>query len=336
MGKHLPIELKGRVVGMSEAGIKQVEIAKNLDLKVSTVQTILRTLRERGTIVPRKSSGRPPTLSERDKRQLRYSVKKENLAPLRDIANQLSTTVSQRTLQRTLHSEGMFSFVAARKPLLTEKQKKDRLDFAKKHLNWTIKQWKKVIWTDEVIFHVGKDYHRVRVWRKRGEKYLPQNIQTTVRSGGKSVMAWGAFAGDRKSELLFFEEGDNTGPGYVRRVYDGELASFLPKIPDSILMEDGAPIHTCKAAAEWRRQHGIDKMVWPARSPDLNPIEHIWRILKEHLNDQGKRPSNLKASRKVILDGWADIPTAQLDRLIGTMPERMNAVIRAHGGYTRY
>ena len=72
--------------------------------------------------------------------------------------------------------------------------------------------------------------------------------------------------------------GRRTAIDFVEIAYDGVLGPFLDTQGDAgslVLMEDGAPIHRSKAPATWRENHKIEKLVWLANSPNLNPIENI-------------------------------------------------------------
>jgi transposase len=100
-------------------------------------------------------------------------------------------------------------------------------------------------------------------------------------------MIWGAFVNTTKLNLVFMELGKRTGPDFVEQVYEGSIQPFLTSdmcSDDMTLMEDGAPVHGCKVAKEWRENHGVSKIKWPANSPDMNPIENVWRRMKKSIS----------------------------------------------------
>ena len=149
-------------------------------------------------------------------------------------------------------------------------------------------------------------------------------------------MVWGAIAWGKKSELVFMEKGRKTAADFVHQVYEGALGRFLEEFDAPILMEDGAPVHRAKIANEWRVSHGITKMDWPAQSPDMNPIENLWKILKEMVHQQFKTGMTLDTYRKVILASWQSIEIETINKLIGTMPERIITLKKSKGKSIRF
>ena len=103
-------------------------------------------------------------------------------------------------------------------------------------------------------------------------------------------MVWGCFAGDIKGPLVSFD-GVNTAGTYINtlRQYLVPFIDFLSQelpqelVNDIIYQQDNTSIHTATATKNWFKDHAITVMEWPPNSPDMNPIEHIWRILKAAL-----------------------------------------------------
>jgi len=81
---------------------------------------------------------------------------------------------------------------------------------------------------------------------------------------------------------------------FMNHVYEGMLSGFyfLHDLPQElILMEYGAPMHQGKVPELWRQAHGMQKLQWPPNSPNLNPIENLWKDMKDLLCNH-KKPSN--------------------------------------------
>ncbi len=103
---------------------------------------------------------------------------------------------------------------------------------------------------------------------------------------------------------------------------------------DFIFQQDLAPAHTAKATSTWFKDHGIPVLNWPANSPDLNPIENLWGIVKRKM--RYARPNNAEELKATIRATWALITPEQCHRLIDSMPRRIAAVIQAKGAPTKY
>ncbi len=103
---------------------------------------------------------------------------------------------------------------------------------------------------------------------------------------------------------------------------------------DFIFQQDLSPAHTAKGTKSWFNDHGVTVLDWPANSPDLNPIENLWAIVKRKLKDT--RPNNPDDLKAAIKAPWASIPPEQCHRLIVSMPRCIDAVIHAKGDPTKY
>ncbi|KAF9103054.1 hypothetical protein BGX27_010757, partial [Mortierella sp. AM989] len=67
-----------------------------------------------------------------------------------------------------------------------------------------------------------------------------------------------------------------------------------------IVMEDGASVHRSKVTSNWRVDHRIDKMVWSPYSPDMNPMDNVWWVLKDYFNDSGRRQPSVEELMGVV------------------------------------
>ncbi len=103
---------------------------------------------------------------------------------------------------------------------------------------------------------------------------------------------------------------------------------------DFIFQQDLALAHTAKGTKSWFNDHGVTVLDWPANSPDLNPIENLWGIVKRKMRDT--RPNNADDLKAAIKATWASIPLQQCHKLITSMPCRIEAVIKAKGAPTKY
>lgn len=330
-------ETRARIVGLSEAGKTGVDIAAIVRVHVRTVQRVVKKFREDGTYKCKPCGGsHAKKLSDRDVRAIIRVSKTHRRSTLSEITNICSTQVSRSTIRRALHESGIFSRIAVKKPFLTHRHMSKRLAFAQKYCGWTIKEWERVVWTDESTFEVGKISKQVHVWRYAHERYSSSCIVPTFKSGRTSLMIWGAFAGGQKSQLVFMPKDRRSAKDFVEVVYNVELLHFMSRVPQGLLMEDGAPVHRSKVCEEWRQTHLLKKLDWPANSPDLNPIENLWKILKDVVQHGPICPKNLDDLKVVIDREWRLINPTKLLQLCHSMPSRLQAMIEANGGHTRW
>ena len=104
---------------------------------------------------------------------------------------------------------------------------------------------------------------------------------------------------------------------------------------DKIFQEDNAPIHTATRVLNFFYNEGINVMDWPAKSPDLNPIENIWGLMKNYVAE--KYPKNLVELERLIKEAWEAICTPDLcKKLFDSMYSRCEAVIYNKGARTKY
>ena len=103
-----------------------------------------------------------------------------------------------------------------------------------------------------------------------------------------------------------------------------------------VLQDDNARPHRARTVQQFLQQNNVDHLDWPARSPDLSPIEHVWYILGQHVRQRVPRPRTLQALGAALQEEWKRIPQLQIARLIRSMRRRCVACIDATGGHTRY
>lgn len=331
---------RGMIVGLHKGNHTATDIEKILKIPRTTCINVIKKFERSQTVsnVPR--SGRPPLLKAIDKRHfIRTTVanRKDAAEEITEKFNSLGLTqVSTSTARRVLHEQGYFSRIGRRKPLVSESNRQKRLRWCKERRQWD-EEWNNVIWSDESRFLLYENDGRHRVWRKPHEQYDIDCMFPTVKSGNKGIMVWGCFTKKRLGPLVVVD-GSITGSAY-KMLLEEHLLGFIQSLDDDItytFQDDNAAVHRAKSVIEWKEENLIASLPWPAQSPDLNPIEHLWDILGQRVHRLKPHPKNLRELNDVLKAEWLKIPISDLEKLVNSMPRRVCAVIKNKGNPTEY
>jgi len=337
--RYLSRDDRLRIQTLRDAGFDYKEIHKALGSKISYRQIQHTCLASRPT--PKKRTGRHPTLTDEqvDEIELFICSKRSNrllsyerlaIGPLRRFG------VGPDAIKNALERRGYRRYVAYRKPPLSEKNKQERLQFAREHVNWTPRQWSLILWTDET-WVTGIRHRKQYVTRRRGEELHPTCILERT-SRPKGWMFWGCFAGSEKGPGVFWEKewGTISSETYCERIIP-IIHGWLRLRPHLSLMQDNAKGHSARATTHELLERGIIAIHWPAFSPDLNPIETVWNWMKDWIErEYGERKWTYNELREAVIQAWNAITIEQLNSLIESMRQRCLDVIAANGGYTKW
>ena len=334
-----------RILGMLEAGLSQRVVAIRLGVSKGAIYRTLQREKLHSSQCSLPRSGRPVAMDTRDHRRLAREIVSNPDKPWAYFASIFMT--SANSVRKAANSLGLYKRHKRCKPFLTPKAIAKRVQWVKHNKE---QGWRRVIFTDESAIEMGSDITTRWTIRRAGEESLPQPLQQTFRSPKKSLMVWGGAAHNKKWDLVRLSiptsEIQKQGKGmngekYVRLILQGPLKRAALKLKrarwrDILVVEDGAPCHSCKLAREARTNLKISSLIHPPSSPDLNPIENLWSLLKTKLSLLPTRANNLDMLWEQIQACWAGIDQQFINRLIEEMPERVEEARKSKGKITRF
>jgi transposase len=339
-GVELSDHPKSSIIGSYRSGMIQARIAELYQVSLNTVKKLIFRYNHRGDANNARRPGRPLKIHSRTSRLIIREIHNNRRIPAAGLIENLPEKICEKTLRTHLHSKGYYGRIARVKPYLLERHKSARMNWARAHQQWTQEMWDRVIWTDECSVEIGAGGGQIRVWRRADEEYLSTCIAPSFKSSRTSVMIWSCMIAGKVGPIIVIPKDRRTGKDYVDLILDGPLWDFYTESNEekgiAIVMEDGAPVHRSMAARKWRELNEVENLPWPAQSPDLNPIEHVWKILKHKLRHRSQRPRNQAELIAAIKESWKEISPEQTVRLVGSMPDRIKAVIKQRGGCTHY
>ncbi|XP_011269952.1 hypothetical protein CAOG_09039 [Capsaspora owczarzaki ATCC 30864] len=289
--------VRGQVLALRNAGLSYNKIATQLHLPRSTVISITQRFSGRATTSDSPRPGRPSKL----KSFHRNNIVAQILLDESDTAPEVAATM--RTLSK----------------------------------HWTVDDWLRVVFSDETALYLYRNNNGGRVWRLVGETLTDRCVQGTVKFGGGHINVWGAIS--RFGISLFCEVGDVMNGDTYLSVLESELLASIRvwnNKNEMIFMHDNAPCHKRKDVAKWFETNQITVLDWPANSPDLNPIENAWNMVKNKIYQEREIKSKAALWER-FQAVYEEVLTPEVCRdLISSMPRRIQAVIDANGGYTKY
>jgi hypothetical protein len=343
--------MRGKVVGKASEGRNPYQIARDLKLNRETVRYTLQQdgLRNDGHSLPRKP--RKKAYTDHEERLL---VRHVRLNP-KDTYKQVITACNLRckitTIKKILKQHGICNWRAKKRPELTEAHAAARLAWCLAHRGWTAEEWGLVCWSDECSVERGRGKRTEWVFRTPAQKWNQEMVQTYGTGKNMKIMVWGAFWDTGRSGCYIMDRDfESAKHGYSAKSYlevlDAEVEPIFKKLDDGYsFMQDNASIHRAHIVQAWFRARGITQIEnWPAYSPDLNPIEHIWWHLKvrvyemfpEVAADKSESEDARQRLESCIQAAWDTLDESLFNNLYASMHDRMEACIAAQGWHTKY
>ena len=297
-----------------------------------------------GTVKDLPRPGRPRLMNSGDERRLVRTAIAGESTPVTKLVTTFRTRegkrVSPRTATRTLKRLSLFPRKLVRKPLLKPHHKAARFKWAKEHQHWTVKEWRTVLFSDETKINRISGDGRIRVWCRKGEPLTEKLIVGREQQGGGGLLMWGCLSWSGFANGVVPDSKINSD------VYTGILEEHLQASAKAcfgnrkfIFQQNNASVHISKVTAAWMKKNKITLLPWPAKSPDMNPIEHFWDKLKSIVRQYPPAVNTEELwehVEKAIAWAWSKEGIEYAHKLVDSMPDRVQALIEAKGGYTKY
>lgn len=333
---------RNRAAGMLAAGMPAYQVAAAFRVHPTTIYRLQERVATTGTVADRPRPGQPRVTTPRQDRAIRHRHLQDRFATAaataRATQGQRGRPISRQTVRRRLLDGHITCHRPYVGPVLTQRHRRARRTWAANGAFLGRHPWRDVIFSDESRFCVDHNDRRARVYRRRGERYQNQCVHECNRFGGPSVMVWGAITRDFRSQLVVIN-GTLTAQGYINNVLRPTLLPFMAQHGGPgvfIFQHDNATPHSARVTQQFLQQNGVRVMPWPAMSPDMNCIEHLWDILGRRINNHVPKVQTRADLIAALQLHWNQIQPREIRRLVTSMPRRLQACLAANGGHTRY
>ncbi|RWR98614.1 hypothetical protein B4U79_15264 [Dinothrombium tinctorium] len=295
-------------------------------IPLRTCQRICARIRQGEGIERRPGSRGHSKLNPNDRRRIqqfaRHHPKWSSLQIAKAVVQRGGPRVHPSTVWRTLRTAGFLKWMPKVTPMLTEEHKRKRVEWCLQNRD---RDWSNIVFTEESYFQFYQNV--VLEWgKKRPQKPTPKY--------GPRLMIWGGIS-LRGTTILKIARGSVDAAYYQEILGECLLETMSTLYPDGyILQQDNARPHTAKKTQEWFRDHSVQVLPWPPCSPDLNPIENLWGVMKRRLAKLEERSS--EAWEDEIKKIWNELSTHSLESFIKSMPQRIEKCIAANGEKIKY
>uniref|UniRef100_A0A8R1EK37 HTH luxR-type domain-containing protein n=1 Tax=Caenorhabditis japonica TaxID=281687 RepID=A0A8R1EK37_CAEJA len=291
-------------------GLGSAEIARRLQISSSTVRNVVAAIKKRGDASEVKKSGRPRSVNTRNTRAIikKRIIRNDGLS-LNRMASQLG--IARSTVQ----------------------------SIVKNDLKLKMRRVSDVIWTDEKIFTIEPLPNRQnqRQLLSKDDSMSPKRRLAHNRLFPKSVMVWAGITATGKTPLVFIERNVKINSEVYQKIV--LMDNLLPWVTQHfaggpfILQQDWAPSHGSRSTLAVLEAHFpgfLDKNLWPASSPDLNPMDFsVWGMLEGKI--AGKVFATVDDLKAALEVAWASIDDGYLRRTVNSVKKRLRACVKARG-----
>jgi transposase len=322
---QLTLVERAAIITLHGIGWAGRDIAQELHCDEHAVTRWVHRWTETHSLEDSERSGRPRcTTDDIDQDIMLHSDAHINDNP-KDIVRALDLDVSARTVRRRLNEIDLHSCIQRAE----HENVRARISFAEGYSRWTEDDWCRVMFSDETHFylgHLGREYVQRPPGKALNPKYTRKEKE---RLEGKGSL-WGCICADGLGHAELYDA------SFDARRYQSILHLNLVRSAHQFwprgqwwFQQDNASQHKAATSREWFHNHGIDLIDWPAWSPDLNPIEELWKDLKQRV--YRRHPHTMEELERFITEEWTATDINFIARICRNMPRRLQAVIANDG-----
>ncbi|KAJ6094481.1 hypothetical protein N7467_001994 [Penicillium canescens] len=326
------------------------------DIPRSTIQYTLtqETKRQKQESLPR--SGPPGKLTEEDRDRIYDTIQEKPSILIEDLLGEVDFKVHRTSIWRLTYEMGLQKWRKMQRPSLTPLHAEKRLRWALRYQQFTSTDWARVYWSDECTVERGIGQRQEWTFTRPKDQlfqHLKEGSQVQmIPARGQQIkqMFWAAFCGlPRRSGLIPLLGDPESQRGSVSsRTIEELYRRVLPTLLNSlghnaIFQQDNAPVHTAYIVRDALNELEYEIMEWPPYSPDLNPIENIWALLKAEILKRHPELMHLPNSESTLdlllqaaQEAWEGPDIEIFKHLSETMPHRVADVIKYEGWHTSY
>ncbi|GFX21230.1 transposable element Tcb2 transposase [Trichonephila clavipes] len=292
-------------------GLSQADAARRLNVSRSVFQRLWDQYQSEDSVSRRPVPGRPRATTPAEDRFLALSARRRRTTTVPQlVADHFQASgrrISATTVRNRLHNAGLY----ARRPIVCVPSTDDSEGTA---------------YAGQENMFLGRSNNGLLEQRTR---YHQSNTVERHSYRGGGILVWAGISLGGHTDLHVFHGGTVTGLRYRDETLDPYVRPYAAAISnDFILMDDNARPHRARIVEEYLEDHGLERMEWPARSPDLNPIEHLWDYLGREVAALNPPPRSLHELKQGLLCVWSSLPIPVSDSLINSMRNRCRQCIQ--------
>ncbi|GFV36249.1 transposable element Tcb1 transposase [Trichonephila clavipes] len=290
----------GRNIGKIEEGRKITDVAKEFDIAHSVVSRLWKSFKSTGMCSRRHGGGRVRSTTPAEYRHIVLSAKMNRRTTAQQVANKFLAPQESRSPEKLLPD--------------------------------TEQDWACVLFSDESRFSLSSDCRSQQIWRESGTAYRPEYIQEKDRYPTCSIMVWAGIMINGRTRLHVVANGTTMGQRYIDEVLLPHVRLFRGAVGGKfVFTDDMATCHRTFAVQDCVDSEGIQRLVWPVRSPDLNLLENVWDALGRQIAGRNYPPTNKNTLIRLLTEEWDKLPQQLMDNVVQTASTLVRLVDREEG-----